>query len=888
MAADPYEGAWRPGANESAMSDSETPQPSPDQQGAGVHDEAPPGQDAVEAQAGAEQAGVGHEDGEDAIRGPQPLAAARRPSRLSGTGRASWALAAAVCAAAGISAAVLGARSVARENAHSNATASHQSFPASSAAVASTLKLAIQHEEDLVSNASTFFAANPGASQGEFASWAHWVRALRHYPELERIGLVTVVPASGLATFQKRISGRAPSASAPAVSGKGARDASRAVTGATRSRSSGVALLRTTPPGSRSHYCLASAEVARAPARRARVGLDYCAGMPALLPSRGSGAAIYGPVSATRSGMLRVETPIYHGGTPPAAGAARGDSFVGWLQEVLVPGVILEQALRGHPGVAVQLAYHRGSSNVAFVLGSPQRGGPSTITSLHEGWTLQTFGARISTSALADPEARSLLIAGCLLSLLLGVLIYVLGTSRPDASEGSGAASKRTAPPDEGMYDELTRLPSRALTIDRIERTVARARRQSGMLAGVLLVDVDWFEDVNEKLGREAGDQLLRIVAERLEVVVRTEDSLGRLEADRFAIVVESVARGVRLDSLARRVIEALHEPIGLDDFGPSFQLTASIGVAYGRYTSHEQLLRDAELALEASKTAGKDRYTLFNANMRAVIEDRGVLEAELNAALREGQFFTLYQPVCDLRTRKVVALDALIRWQHPKHGVLSPADFLGLAEETGLAVPIGRWALQEACSRAAQWEVAGNRLAVGVPVSAAQFNRDGFATDVTRALQQSGVDASLVTLEVSEATVMADVGSATERMHELRNLGVRLTIDDFGSGYAYRSDLQRMPIDHLKVDLASLAASEDEDYRHWLLEAILVFARDLSLTVIAKGIDTAEQVGALQEMGCTLAQGHFFADPIPADALKRLFAGGVPTVRAGAPGTND
>ena len=284
---------------------------------------------------------------------------------------------------------------------------------------------------------------------------------------------------------------------------------------------------------------------------------------------------------------------------------------------------------------------------------------------------MQTFGARISSSALSDPEARSLLIAGCLLSLLLGVLIYVLGTSRPDASSEGSAAGGRTLPPDEGMHDELTGLPSRALTIDRIERTVARARRQSGMLAGVLLIDVDWFADVNEKLGRAAGDQLLRIVAERLETVVRSEDSLGRLEGDRFVIVVESVARGVRLDSLARRVIEALHEPMEPRRLRPQLPLTASIGVAFGRYTSHEELMRDAELALEAAKTAGKDRYTLFNANMRAVIEDRGVLEAELNAALREGQFFLLYQPICDLRTRKVVSLEALIRWQHPKHGAL-------------------------------------------------------------------------------------------------------------------------------------------------------------------------------------------------------------------------
>jgi diguanylate cyclase (GGDEF)-like protein len=551
--------------------------------------------------------------------------------------------------------------------------------------------------------------------------------------------------------------------------------------------------------------------------------------------------------------------------------------------------VVLAQAVGGHPEGAARLTYHRGGSSASFVLGTPQPGAPTVMTSLHDGWTVQSYGTPISASVFSDPEARGLLIAGCLLSLLLSLLIYVLGSGRP-ASPGRVrlAHSPRRSGPQESLYDELTGLPNRALTLDRAERTVARAGRQSGMLAGALLVDVDWFKDVNEKLGRGAGDQLLRIVADRLDTVVRAEDSVGRLEGDRFAILVESVARGARLDGLARRITEALHKPVELDDFGPSFHLTASIGIAFGRYSSHESLLRDAELALDASKAAGKDRYTLFNANMRAVIEDRGVLEAELNAALQDGQFFLLYQPICDLRTRKVVGLEALIRWRHPKQGVLLPADFIPLAEETGLIVPIGRWALQEACTRAAAWEVAGHRVSVGVQVSPNQMHRDGFATDVRRALQQSGVDPVLVTIEIDEATVMADAEAAAIRLREIKDLGVRVAIDDFGSGYAYRSDLQRMPIDFLKVDRSSLAASEDEDYRHWLLEAILVFARDLSLTVVAKGIETGEQVTALQEMGCTLAQGHFFGEPIPADALERLFTGGVSTVRATSTGLLD
>jgi diguanylate cyclase (GGDEF)-like protein len=397
---------------------------------------------------------------------------------------------------------------------------------------------------------------------------------------------------------------------------------------------------------------------------------------------------------------------------------------------------------------------------------------------------------------------------------------------------------------------------------------VARVGRQHGLLVGALLIDVDWFRDVNEKFGRAAGDELLKTVADRLGAVVRDQDTVGRLEGDEFVIVVEAQARGARLDALARRVIEALHKPVDLPGFGPSFFLTVSIGLAFGRYSSTEEMLRDARVALDSAKTAGGDRYTLYNANMREVIEDRGVLEAELNTALTEGQFFLLYQPVYDLTTHDVVALEALIRWRHPKRGILLPEDFIPLAEEAGLTVPIGRWVLEESCLRAAAWSVAGHRVGVSVMVTGVQLQREGFSTDVLRALQQSGIEPALLTLEIAENTVMADLDAVTARLEEVKRLGVSIAIDDFGSGYAYRADLKRMPLNYLKVDRRSLAAHEDEDYRTWLLEAILVFARDLSLTVVAKGVETAEQLTSLRAMGCTMAQGYFMGDPVAADAV--------------------
>jgi diguanylate cyclase (GGDEF)-like protein len=412
---------------------------------------------------------------------------------------------------------------------------------------------------------------------------------------------------------------------------------------------------------------------------------------------------------------------------------------------------------------------------------------------------------------------------------------------------------------------------------------LARAGRNSAIMIGALFIDIDWFKDVNEKLGQEAGDQLLKIVAERLEGVVRTHDTVGRYGGDEFVVLVESQVRGMRLDALARRIIEGLHKPVEIEGFGPSFCLTASIGVAFGRYATPEDLLRDAHMALFAAKAAGKDRYTLFNANMRSVIEGRGVLEVELNTALHDGQFSLLYQPVFDLASGRVVGLEALLRWDHPTKGEVSPAEFVPLAEESGLIVPIGRWVLEEACSRAAAWNVAGHRVGIAVKVSPNQLNRDGFVTDVLRALQQSGLEPSMLALEIAETTIMDDKEAAGRRLDELKKLGVKIAVDDFGSGYAYRSDLQRMPIDFLKVDRSSLAASEDEDYRSWLLEAILVFGRDLSLTVIAKGVESQDQVTALQAMGCTMAQGFFMGEPVAPDSVPALF-GAEPSAGAAAP----
>lgn len=819
---------------------------------------------------------TGDDTGEDA---PEPTAPSSRglgrvkrlsedlkrlPSdlkRLAMDRRVVWAIVAVACVVAGIVASIMGAHAVAR----SDAASVGKTFPRTSAgiertlaAIASELKPAILHEEDLVIGASTFFAGHPKATVAEFTRWVKWSEALHRYPELEKLGLVALVPAPTPSTLATSSAGSAPALVGPR--------APLPVAGALQAARAGAR-----------PSCSAAVELTRNLARSSQAG--YCVVTSGLLASRDTGRIIYTRASSGRGPALSIETPVYIANALPPTVTSRREAFVGWLREVVAPEVLLRQVLRGNAQYAVRLRHKMGSSNVVFSSGVSQPSATTQAFDLHNGWTARTFGPAPAPVAnmLTDGGALALLIAGAVFSILFGLLVFSLGSGRP---RQPAPKSRKLPQPD--LYDSLTGLPNRALTMDRVERMVARTGRQSGMLAGALLIDIDWFKHINEKLGEAAGDQVLKVFAQRLAGVVRGEDTVGRLGADQFVVLVESAARGVRLDSLARRIIEELHKPIELDEVGPRFFSTASIGVAFGRYETPDDLLRDAQVALAAAKAAGKDRYTLFNANMRTIIESRAVLEDELNTALQEGEFFLLYQPIYDLGRRRVVGLEALIRWAHPKQGVLPPGDFIPLAEESGQIVPIGRWMIEEACARTAAWNVAGHRVGVSVKVSANQLNRDAFVTDVRRGLQQSGIEPSRLTLEVAEPTVMRDIAVSAERLAEVRQLGVQIAIDDFGSsGYARHSDLRQMPLDALKLDRASIAASEDEDYRSWLLEATIVFGRDLSLTVIATGVETVEQMTTLQAMGCTMVQGPFTGGPVATDAVEALLDAELPAAHA-------
>jgi len=744
-------------------------------------------------------------------------------------------------------------RCSARAVARSDADKAQLAFHLSSAEIASTLKLAIQHEEDLVVDASAFVTGDPKASPADFDRWAESVHAMQRYPELENIGLVKLVGASRLAAFEARL------ATDPVLP-LGPQSA-----GSTESA------LQVVPPGKRPYYCLAVAGLARSAASYMPAGVDYCALAPSMFAARVSGAAGYAPVVDGENTTLGVDTPVYRGGIVPSTVAARRRTFVGWIGELLVPNVVLERALEGHPNLAVMFRYNSRFSHAVFTSGTIPAGAQSTTIDLPEGWSVQSFAAGAGGGVFGDSHALTLLIGGILLGVAFGLLVFVLGTGRHRAL--SLVREKTRELSHQALHDTLTGLPNRALVLDRAKQLLARAARQPGMVAGALFVDIDGFKYVNDRLGHAAGDRLLRVVGERLQSTVREQDTVGRLGGDEFVLLVESSADGETPDLLADRLTEVLREPVELDDGRTIFSVTASIGVTSGRYATPDALLRDADLALYAAKAAGKDRYALFDASTHAGVEGRLELEVDLSAALQDEQFFLLYQPIFDLPSRELAGVEALIRWRHPQQGIVAPDSFIPLAEESGMIVPIGRWVLDEACRQAAAWAAQGLQIDISVNVSAYQLGRKEFAEDVRRALAKSGIEPSSLTLEVTETTLMRDVSAACERLEEIKALGVRVAIDDFGTGYASLSNLQRMPVDVLKIDRSFVAALNDGGQSRELLEAILGVGQALSLAVVAEGIEQPSQLTTLEEMGCQMAQGFLTGRPSPAEDIESLLA---------------
>ncbi len=427
------------------------------------------------------------------------------------------------------------------------------------------------------------------------------------------------------------------------------------------------------------------------------------------------------------------------------------------------------------------------------------------------------------------------------------------------------------------FHDSLTGLPNRILALDRAEQMLARARR-SAVPVAALYVDVDGFKNVNDGFGHAAGDQLLRMIAERLASVVREGDTAARLAGDEFVVLVEGFQPDGGAELVAQRLLEALRVPYDLSaQIGRQLTVTASIGVALGWRGTAEEFLRDADLALYEAKRAGRNGYVLFESDMQAAAHDRLTVEIDLADALDRDELFLLYQPTFDLRSESVVGVEALIRWRHPTRGVIPPGEFIPLAEASELIVTIGRWVLVEACRQAAAWQAAGHALGMSVNVSARQLDRDELIDDVHQALESSGLDPTTLTLEVTETTLMRDADATARRLASLKQLGVRIAIDDFGTGYSSLAYLSQFPVDALKIDRSFTSGVASSEESSALIHTLVQLGKALNIETLAEGIEDTAQLRALQREQCDQGQGFLFARPLAAGAVEEFLASASP-----------
>jgi diguanylate cyclase (GGDEF)-like protein/PAS domain S-box-containing protein len=436
------------------------------------------------------------------------------------------------------------------------------------------------------------------------------------------------------------------------------------------------------------------------------------------------------------------------------------------------------------------------------------------------------------------------------------------------------------------VSDPLTGLPNRLLFIDRVGRLVKQTKRHKDHLFAVLFMDLDGFKMINDSMGHLIGDQLLVGVANRLEKCLRSTDTIARLGetftvarlgGDEFTVLLDHIKDPNDAKRAADRMMKALALPFVLG--GKEVFTSVSIGIALSNssYEQPEDILRDADTAMYRAKSLGKARYEVFDADMRASVMARLQLETDLRHALERGEFRNFYQPIVDLASGDIVGFEALLRWEHPKRGLLGPEEFIPVAEETGLIRELGWWNLREACRQISEWRAgrAGHvGLTVSVNLSAKQFLQANLVEDIGKLLRELALPAEALKLEITESTVMADPSAAVEMLQQIKSLGIRLAIDDFGTGYSSLSYLHRFPLDTLKIDRSFISGMGDDGEGMEIARTILPMASNLRLDVVAEGVETLQQVAMLRKLQCKYGQGFYFSKPLSAEGTTALLAG--------------
>jgi diguanylate cyclase (GGDEF)-like protein len=743
-----------------------------------------------------------------------------------------------------------------------------QSFQSAATDVSETTETLLNRDADFVASLHAVLTMQPNLSATRFDQWFSELHGRQRQVGGLGTSVVEAVPAARLAAFQAR------------------RDADPAFRALVANSVQRVARHR------RARYCLLSAGATETPFTAAVSRLlqgDWCdpsspigsypvgegTSQPLLLQSMtDSGQFLVYPITAQGVSTLFMEAAFYKRGTALTSVAQRRAAVAGWIGSSFQMTTLIHLAIGAHQDLSVAL-YHSNPGQSEQLVGRYGAVGAADVLS-HET-TMQIDG--IWRAVIRGPLATggispgvlglALSLAGTLLSVLLFALIVVLARSREHAL---GMVDEKTGQlRHQALHDALTGLPNRVLALDRAEQLLARARRQHLPVAALYL-DLDGFKQVNDNFGHAVGDELLRTVASRLTSVIRDSDTAARLGGDEFVILLDGATLDVDPEMVAERLREVLRQPYDLDSqIGRPLSVTASIGIALGERASADELLRDADLALYEAKAAGKDSCALFDSHMQTAARERLALEMDLIEALERHELYLLYQPTFDLSSERVVGVEALIRWRHPTRGVVSPEEFIPIAEESGLIVPIGRWVLEQACHQAAVWHSHGHEVGVAVNVSARQLDDDGLIEDVRRTLRDSGLDPAALTLEVTETTLMRDADATARRLALLKQLGVLIAIDDFGTGYSSLAYLRQFPADVLKIDRSFVGGIATSTESAALIHTLVQLGKALHIETLAEGIENPAQLETLRREHCDHGQGFLFSRPLEAHALEQF-----------------
>ncbi|HTX00204.1 MAG TPA: EAL domain-containing protein [Acidimicrobiales bacterium] len=718
----------------------------------------------------------------------------------------NWSFLAVVVLLAGIVSSFL----VARATAANDAERSSQSFRSSTLQVAGSLLLSIQHEQDLAISADAYMAENTGSSAARFQSW---VTAVTSTPGAsaafaryaEIVGLGRIVVTAG----------------------------GRLLSCTSELRTSGAALVAV-------------------PA-----GFRLCGGtLPvAALVARDTAAPAYVAIGHGSATLLVSFSPVYS-----------GRAFDGWIAMMAVPSIVLRSAIADHPGIAVRMHYDGPGGSLELEGGTLRAGQSRLKTELGYGWSVETFATLASGGLFADGGAVLAILLGLALSASIAIAFFLLATSRVRAQR---LVALRTAElRHQALHDPLTDLPNRWLIADRADRLLVRARR-AGSVPAALYVDLDEFKNVNDTLGHEAGDLLLEAVAERLVAGLRDADTIGRMGGDEFVVLIEDSTSATAPALVAERLLAIMRQPFELAGSNVPLVVTTSVGIAVGLRDSASDLLRDADVALYKAKAAGKNCAEVFRPEIETGVQRRYELEFALRSALEQRELRLVYQPIYNLDDLSLVGVEALLRWEHPDLGAISPDEFIPLLEASGQIVDVGRFVLVEACRKMAAWREHYPTLEVAVNVSARQLDRNVIVDDVREALQSSGLDPAALTVEITETALMANVESTVERLGDLKALGVQVAIDDFGTGYSSLAYIRRFPIDRLKIDRTFTESITTSTQADAIIHTLVRLGNDLGVKTVAEGIETTGQIDYLRREHVDEAQGYLFAKPLEADVFE-------------------